>query len=161
MNAASSNITPLRSLDSSSSDVGLASPSSPLSRLQPGKTIMTRREQECQATGRSRQYHEDQLSLEEESPSHRSSTVSIGAAQCKESPLKNIPMSVRGILSLSQYMSSRKATGPSFNSPYSMLYSQNVFRVSTRLTTILCCQLLLEVVRLSSWNWRSVVCSAL
>ncbi|GFF55276.1 ATP-dependent DNA helicase MER3 [Aspergillus lentulus] len=97
----SSHITPLRNLDSSSSDLGLGSPSSPLSRLQPGKTIVTRREREYQAKGPSRQYHEDQILHEEESPSHGSSTLSISTAQCQKSPFKNIPMSVRGIVLVS------------------------------------------------------------
>ncbi|RHZ65844.1 putative DEAD/DEAH box DNA helicase (Mer3) [Aspergillus thermomutatus] len=79
----------------------LRSPSSPLSRLQPGKTIVTLREQECQAKGPSRQYHEDQLSHEEESPSHGSSTLSIGTTQYQKSPFENIPMSVRGIVLIS------------------------------------------------------------
>ncbi|GFF79769.1 ATP-dependent DNA helicase MER3 [Aspergillus lentulus] len=97
----SSHITPLRNLDSSSSDLGLGSPSSPLSRLQPGKTIVTRREREYQAKGPSRQYHEDQILHEEESPSHGSSTLSISTAQCQKSPFENIPMSVRGIVLVS------------------------------------------------------------
>ncbi|GAQ02869.1 ATP-dependent DNA helicase MER3 [Aspergillus lentulus] len=100
-NDASSHITPLRNLDSSSSDLGLGSPSSPLSRLQPGKTIVTRREREYQAKGPSRQYHEDQILHEEESPSHGSSTLSISTAQCQKSPFENIPMSVRGIVLVS------------------------------------------------------------
>ncbi|GIK05896.1 sec63 protein [Aspergillus viridinutans] len=96
-----SHITPLRNLDSSSSDLGLGSPSSPLSRLQPGKTIVTRREREYQAKEPSRQYHEDQLSHEEGSPLHGSSTLSISTAQCQKSPFENIPMSVRGIVLVS------------------------------------------------------------
>ncbi|PKX95012.1 putative DEAD/DEAH box DNA helicase (Mer3) [Aspergillus novofumigatus IBT 16806] len=97
----SSHITPLRNLDSSSSDLGLGSPSSPLSRLQPGKTIVIHREREYQAKGPSRQYHEDQLPHEEESPSHGSSTILISTAQCQKSPFENIPMSVRGIVLVS------------------------------------------------------------
>ncbi|KAF7115781.1 hypothetical protein CNMCM5793_003421 [Aspergillus hiratsukae] len=91
----------LRSDDHQLDAFGLRSPSSPLSRLQPGKTIVARREQEYQAKGPSRQYHEDQLSHEEESPSHGSPTLSIGTAQCQKSPFENIPMSVRGIVLIS------------------------------------------------------------
>ncbi|GIJ92257.1 sec63 protein [Aspergillus pseudoviridinutans] len=96
-----SHITPLRNLDSSSSDLGLGSPSSPLSRLQLGKTIVTRREREYQAKGPLRQYHEDQLSHEEGPPLHGSSTLPISTAQCQKSPFENIPMSVRGIVLVS------------------------------------------------------------
>ncbi|GFF30986.1 ATP-dependent DNA helicase MER3 [Aspergillus udagawae] len=96
-----SHTTPFRNLDTSSSDLGLGSPSSPLSRLQPGKVIVARREQEYQAKSPLRQYHADQLSHEEESSSHGSSTLSISTAQCQKSPFENIPMSVRGIVLVS------------------------------------------------------------
>ncbi|GFF23913.1 ATP-dependent DNA helicase MER3 [Aspergillus udagawae] len=96
-----SHTTPFRNLDTSSSNLGLGSPSSPLSRLQPGKVIVARREQEYQAKSPLRQYHADQLSHEEESSSHGSSTLSISTAQCQKSPFENIPMSVRGIVLVS------------------------------------------------------------
>ncbi|EAW06934.1 putative DEAD/DEAH box DNA helicase (Mer3) [Aspergillus clavatus NRRL 1] len=82
-----------RFFQSSSSDLGLRSPSSPLSRLHAAKTNAPLRGQHCQA--------EKPQIQDEELPFHDSSTVSLGSDRAQRSPFQNIPMSIRGIVLVS------------------------------------------------------------